>query len=100
MFDPFFPITLFCGPLALAFLLWVEAKRDTGGIWPRPNSLLLAIPAAWGLFSWSLMISVILFGEGMNVIGFQQASALAASAAFIIIATSYCFVAYLRSMKD
>ncbi|RKF17748.1 hypothetical protein D6851_15945 [Altericroceibacterium spongiae] len=61
---------------------------------------MFAIPAAWGLFSWSLMITVILFGEGMDPVGFQQVSAFAAAAAFVVIATSYCFVAYLRRQKD
>lgn len=100
MFDPFFPLALVFGPLALAFLLWGEAKRDTRRIWPRSISLLLAIPAALGLFSWSLMIAVIMFGEGMNPVGFQQASVFAASVAVFIIAASYGFVAYLRRQKN
>jgi len=99
MFDPFFPVALICGPLALALLLSVEAKRTTQRIWPLSVSLLLAIPAAWGLSYWLLMIAVILFGEEMNGAGFQRATIFGITASIIIVVASYCLVTYRRKHR-
>ena len=99
MFDPFFPVALICGPLAWAILLWVEAKRATPRIWPSSMSILLAVPAAWGLSYWIILTAVILFGEGMNQAGFERAIFFAIMAAIVIVVASYCLVAYRRKHR-
>ena len=96
MLDPFFPVALFCGPLALLILLRVEARRTTPSFWPRYGSSFLALVAVWGLTFWVSMIGVGLFGERMTEDGFQQLSFLAILISMSLVAASYSVVARQR----
>lgn len=97
MFDPFFPVPLICGPLALAIFLRHEATRNTRSIWPRPKSALLVLAAMWGLTYWGLMLSVVLFGEGFKENGLNRLIALAISASVALVIGSYCLVVRRRT---
>ena len=99
MFDPLFPIAMFCGPLALAVLLRIEANHSTRSIWPRLSSALLALAAMWGLTYWGLMIGVLLFGEGMKESELDQLIALAIAASVALVAGCYWLVVRHRAQE-
>jgi hypothetical protein len=58
MFDPFFPLGLFMGPLALCLFHYLEANRPADHAFSSGWSILLAFVAIWGL---SLGILLLLF---------------------------------------
>lgn len=99
MFDPFFALALVCGPFALAALLAIEAQRTTRKSWLLGASLVLAIPAVWGLSYWVLLVSVVLFGEGMTEAGFRQAMLFSVGVAILIVVASYCWVVHRRKQR-
>ena len=96
MFDPLFPVALFCGPLALAVFLRIEMKRTTRSMWPLFASVMLALAAVWGLPYWGVIIAVGLFGEGMKEGGLNQVIVLAISASIVIVVGGYWLVARHR----
>jgi len=97
MFDPLFPIALLGGPLALTILLRLETNRSTRSIWPRLTSVLLALVAMWGLTYWFLMLSVLLFGEGMKAGGLDRLIVLAISASVALVIGGYWMVVRHRT---
>ena len=99
MFDPLFPLALFCGPLALAVLLRIEAKRTTTSIWPLFASVALALAAVVGLSCWGLLIGVGLFGEGMKADGLDLVTVLAVAASVAIVVGGYWFVSRPRTQE-
>lgn len=99
MLDPFFPIALFCGPLAFAFLISTEAKRTDSTFWPRAATIMLALPAAWGLSYWVLTIAVTVFGERMNAASFSQVEKFATATAIAIVGLGYLLVVRARRRR-
>ena len=99
MLDPLFPVALFCGPLAFAVLLRVEANRNTKSLWPQFTSIILALPAAWGMTYWVLLVAIILLGEGMAEAGFLQTTILSVTVAVLTLIASYCGAALRRRKR-
>lgn len=97
VFDPLFPVALFCGPLALAFLVYFQAKCTTRTFWPAFARVGLALVAVWGLTYWGLMIAIGLFGEGMNESGLYQVTLFAMVAAMALVAGTCGLVAKHRA---
>ena len=89
MFDPLFPIALFPGLLALAFLLRIEAKRIRRSIRPLFASFVLAPIAVWGLIYLGIILADVLFGEGMKVRGLHEVTTVAISASIGIVVCGY-----------
>lgn len=100
MFDTFFPVALFCGPLALVILLRLEARRTTASFWPQIATIALALPAVWGISYWVLMFAIILFGEGMNQQSFFGTTIISVTTAVLIVIAGYCRLVVRRRLRS
>lgn len=97
MFDPLFPVMLFCGPFAFAILLYVEGKGATRRFWSVFARIVLALASIWGLTYWALIIAVGLFGEDIDKSGLNQVAIVAMIAAVAMVVAGCRFVARHRA---
>ena len=97
--DPFFLIPLVLGPIALAWLLRNELRRNEGTFRPDSSSILLGIVAALGLREWILLIASLSFGTSLEELPTVDVRSYALWFALILVGAVYLGIASVRTRR-
>jgi hypothetical protein len=99
MFDPLFLPMLVLGPIALAYLLRNELRRDEESFRPDGLSILLGIFAAFGLREWILLVASVAFDSTLDKLPPADIRSYALWVGLFLVMVSYLVSAGARKRR-